>query len=301
MGRAELARRLAGLKLEFEAPAWSAAEWAAHLAEELPTGLELDAPIEGVLALAPHESELALAPLARALAHLERGERVLLVVPESLPVLGEIWAAALEGVGGWSRLQDDGFGILRALVAEPRIGALEASGPPARVVELAALGAQRVRTLRNTSLVVRAADDPQQAARRAAQLAFGRVGALSGQRAGALGRVVCHECVFSRFQAALLAILEQPGDFARPVPLFERATREHLDAARTLGLDEGATLVLQRRSDGACVFTNVDERLRLATLARCAGLLTLVRATSDEQADEFARRLDTDEHAEDLA
>jgi hypothetical protein len=112
---------------------------------------------------------------------------------------------------------------------------------------------------------------------------------------------VCHERSFSRFSAALLAELERTGDFERPVPLLERATRLHLGHARTLGLDEGATPVLVRRESAASVFTNVDERMRLAALARCAPLLVLLRATSDEDAEAIAARLDGDARAEDLA
>lgn len=282
-------------------PGWNAAEWAEHLREGLPRIAPLSPPVPGVVLLAPHASELALAPLARALAFLERGERVRLVVPESIPALGEVWSAELAGRDGWQCIQDDGLGVLRAALAQPDVGVFEASGPPARVAELARLyGRGTFTTLRNTSLVVCRADDAEELARVAARRAFGRVEALSGQRAGALGRVVCHEHRFSRFSAALLAELERMEAFAQPVPLLERATRAHVSAARSLGLDEGATLVLSRKDPPACVFTNVDERLRLATLARCAGLLVLLRAASDEEGAALAARLDSDARAEDL-
>jgi len=281
-------------------PGWTAEEWAEHLREEPPPSPELPPPVDGIVLFAPHASELALDPLARARAHLERGERVRLVVPEAIPALGEVWKSALEDLSGWDCVQDDGLGVLRAALADPGVRAFEASGPPARVTALAAIGPGRFRTLRNTSLVVGREGDAEELARSAAGRAFGRVTALSGQRAGALGRVVCHERNFSRFSAALLAELERMPDFAEPVPLLERATRAHLSAARTLGLDEGATLLVHQRRNGACVFTNVDERLSLATLARCAGLLVLLRATSDEEAAALAARLDGDARAVDL-
>lgn len=282
-------------------PGWSGEEWAEHLREELPVPAPLPPPTAGVVLLAPHASELALAPLARALAYLERGEHVRLVVPEALPALGEVWSSALAGSSGWECIQDDGFGVLRAALADPGVGTFESSGPPARVAELARLfGRGTFTTLRNTSLVVRRADDAEELAHAAARRAFGRVAALSGQRAGALGRVVCHERSFSRFSTALLAEVERMPDFAQPVPLLERATRAHVSAARSLGLDEGATLVLSRKDPPACVFTNVDERLRLATLARCAGLLVLLRAASDEEGAALAVTLDGDARAEDL-
>ncbi len=281
-------------------PGWTAEEWAEHLREPNPPAPILPPPVDGLVLCAPHASELALEPLARVRAHLERGERVRLVVPEALTALGEVWKAALAGLSGWECVQDDGLGVLRAALADPAVRAFEASGPPARVAALAGIGAGSFRTLRNTSLVVARADDAEELARIAARRAFGRVEALSGQRAGALGRIVCHERSFSRFSTALLAELERMPDFAAPVPLLERATRTHLSAARTLGLDEGATLLVHQRETGACVFTNVDERLQLATLARCAGLLVLLRAASDEQGAALAARLDSDARAEDL-
>jgi len=313
IARAELAQRLRGLARPAGAPGWSAAEWAEHLCEELPRAPELPAAVEGVVCVAPHASELALEPLVRVLAHLERGERVLLVAPKELAELGEVWKAVLAGVPGWACVEDDGLGVLRAVLANREVRGFEASGPPARIPELAELAhgcegrvALDFRTLRNTSLLVRRADDAEECARLAARRAFGRVASLTGQRAGALGRVVCHERSFSRFSAALLAELERTGDierqtdFERPVPLLERETRAHLAAARALGLDEGATLVLAGREPPACVFTNVDERLQLATLARCAPLLVLLRTTSDEEGAALAARLDGDARAEDL-
>jgi acyl-CoA reductase-like NAD-dependent aldehyde dehydrogenase len=273
----------------------------------LPVAPQLAAPVEGVVCVAPHASELVLEPLVRVLAHLERGERVLLVAPKELAELGEVWRGALAGIPGWACVEDDGLGVLRALLANQEVRGFEASGPPARVAELAELvhGTEgrvvlELRTLRNTSLLVRRGDDAQECARVAARRAFGRVASLSGQRAGALGRVVCHERQFSRFSAALLAELERTGDFERPVPPLERETRAHLAAARALGLDEGATLVLAGREPPACLFTNVDERLQLATLARCAPLLVLLRTTSDEEGAALAARLDGDARAEDL-
>ncbi len=281
-------------------PGWSAAEWVEHLREPWPIAPALPPPVDGIVVCAPHASELALAPLARVLAHLERGERVRLVVPEAIPALGEVWKAALQGRTGWDCVQDDGLGVLRAALADPGVRAFEASGPPARVAALANIGAGSFRTLRNTSLLVRRADDAEELARSAARGAFGRVAALSGQRAGALGRIVCHERSFSRFSAALLAELEGLPDFGQPVPLLERATRNHLAHARSLGLDEGATLLVHQRENGACVFTNVDGRLQLATLARCAGLLVLLRAESDEEGAALAALFDGDARAEDL-
>lgn len=261
----------------------------------------------GLVVLAPHASELALAPAARAAAHLARGERVLLLAPAALPALGEAWSAwAVATSAALAVVPDDELGLLREALGAPQLVRFEASGPPARIEVLQEWCAAAPRTvsvelrvLRNTSLVVRAGDDPEAAAREAAQRAFGRVRALSGQRAGALGRVVCHERVLSRFTAALLSAIEAlPGP---PLALLERATREHLAAARALGLDEGATPLLSEPDLTRLVFTNVDARLELARLARCAPLLCLVRAGDDEEGRALAQRLDDDARCADLA
>jgi hypothetical protein len=304
----QIEEALRALALPAGAPGWSPEEWAEHLAEPLPDAPPLPARVEGVVLCAPHPSELALAPLARVRAYLERGERVLLAIPPEIPALGEVWTAGLAGASGWTLMEDDRLGALRGALARSEVRAFDASGPPARVAELAELargceGRVQVglRELRNTSLCVRRADDAEELARSAANMAFGRVAALSGQRAGALGRVVCHERSFSRFSGALLAELERGEAFARPVPLLEKATRAHVSAAWTLGLDEGATPVLVSGEGMACVFTNVDERMRLASLARCAPLLVLLRAGSDEEAAVLAAQLDGDSRALDLA
>ncbi len=290
------------------APGWSADEWREHLGEPWPAVELADASTGGVVLCVPHASELVLAPLARAGAHLARGERVLLVVPGNLPALAHL-AAAWAGAEcrALAVVVDDGLGCLREALGARAIGRVEASGPPARVQALAELCAsacaaeveRELRVLRNTSLVVGREDDPEAAAREAVQRAFGRVRALGGQREGALGRVVCHERSFSRFTSALLAQLEGAGEVA--LALLEPETREHLEAAWALGLDEGATPLVSHEDHTRMVFTNVDPRLQLAALARCAPLLCLVRASGDAEARETARRLDDDARSEDLA
>jgi len=168
--------------------------------------------------------------------------------------------------------------------------------------------------------------DAPAAAREVVARAFGRSATLSGQLPGSIGRVVCHERVFSRFSAELLALLDRDADVARPLVALEPATIEHARRGRELGLDEGATLVFSptktRASDDPAgpdagiglsrarmaeailwptVFTNVEEHMRVAWLGRPAPVLCLMRVASDERGAATARELDQDPLAEDLS
>jgi acyl-CoA reductase-like NAD-dependent aldehyde dehydrogenase len=98
----------------------------------------------------------------------------------------------------------------------------------------------------NASYLVARDADPALAAREVVERAFGRVWALSGQRPGSIGRVLCHERSFSRFSAELLLEIERHPDASRPLAAREAATLDHLRRAHELGLDEGATLVYSR-------------------------------------------------------
>ncbi len=184
--------------------------------------------------------------------------------------------------------------------------------------------------LRNRTAAFRTGEDPLARAAAIADEAFGRSTSLSGQLPGQVARVVCPERSFSVFTEALLARLRQSPDVARPVALVERESEDHIRRVRVLGLDEGATLIFDGEdfaskpvADAAppsasaaaaaspelapdailspTVFTNVEERMRLALLGRPAPLLCLLRVESDEAAEALRRRLDRDVPAEDLA
>ncbi len=128
--------------------------------------------------------------------------------------------------------------------------------------------------------------DPAEAAHEIVQRAYGPT-ALGGFAAGALCRVRIPALLFSRVTEALLARLDEveedpcfdpPGwilDAVEPSGVMTRAKR--------LGLDEGATLIFERRAareDGkpyGMVFTNGEPRMRTSEGARVFGVLLLMR------------------------
>ena len=257
-------------------------------------------------------------------------------------MIAESIASALERAGlpggVLSVLHDDGEDTLRSAIGGARATFFRASGYPLRVkrVERLAFGgdgsgsdfgaglrhppalAVELAIVRVRSQVVRSTEDPAARAAEIARAAFGRSETFSGQLDGQCARAVCAERSFSRFTEALLAELRRSPDVARPVPLVERESEEHLRRVRVLGLDENATLIFdgESRPGGAVpaspakagdailaptVFTNVEERMRLAWLGRPIPLLCLLRVPTDDQAQSLAARLDRDVPAEDLA
>ncbi len=157
---------------------------------------------------------------------------------------------------------------------------------------------------RNASAVVLAGDDPAERARAVAAAAFDPVAALSGQRAGHVGRVFCHERRLSAFTEALLERLGtlSAAGTCRPFAGDLGATCEGLVH---LGLDEGATLVLggpdgsagfrvalRKGTVVASVFTNVEPNMALARASRPAPVLSLVRLASDAEAQAAAEHAD---------
>lgn len=187
--------------------------------------------------------------------------------------------------------------------------------------------------LRSRSLGLRSGEDFAARAEEIARSAFGRSATLSGQLPGQVARVVCPERSFSRFTETLLALLRSSTDVLRPIPLVERASVDLLRRVRFLGLDENATLIfdggdaLASRAASApappaaearaaearspaitedailspTVFTNVEERMRIASFGRPIPVLCLLRAGTDEEARALAGRLDRDVPPEDLS
>ena len=152
-----------------------------------------------------------------------------------------------------------------------------------------------------TTLIVGRGDDPVQAARSICETSFGPERSLSGQRAGVVGRVLCHERHLSVLTATLLEGLEE---LAAPCPLFDSGLAAYVEGQSRLGLDEGATLI--RGAFGApagsrrdareailapSVFTNVEPRMALARAVRPAPILCLLRVAADMEATELARTL----------
>ena len=188
----------------------------------------------------------------------------------------------------------DSAGSLRQGSAGPTFGAGVLGG-----AEVSSTRLER-RPLRNGVALVLEGDDPRREARRVAEAAFGPSGALSGQAAGQVGQVLCHERSFSSFSRELLERVEELS--AKPAcPLFTRGLRAHVAELRRLGLDEGATLLMDGQEGptgfrGASkrailtpsVFTNVEPSMGLAKATRPAPVLALLRTTSDTEARALA-------------
>ncbi|MFT7667524.1 MAG: acyl-CoA reductase-like NAD-dependent aldehyde dehydrogenase [Planctomycetota bacterium] len=157
----------------------------------------------------------------------------------------------------------------------------------------------------NATFVVFEHDDPVQAAGEAYEGAFGAQRAFSGQRAGQIGRVICHERLLSEFTAALLACIAETGEES-VCRVFSSDLARYCSDLCQLGLDEGATLICGgaedrqgfRGSGQECtmapsVFTNAEPTMGLVRASRPAPMLSLMRAASDTEAcavrDRFPR------------
>jgi acyl-CoA reductase-like NAD-dependent aldehyde dehydrogenase len=171
------------------------------------------------------------------------------------------------------------------------------------------------------SAVVSSDADLAGSALEVAAAAFGRARSLSGQLPGQVARVIVPERSFSRFTEELLAVLRGSAEYDEPVPFVDREAEEVFHRARVLGLDEGATLIfegqraeitaaaLEAGAESAAVsreeeddailapsvFTNVEERMRLAALDRPSSILCLLRAGDEARARVLAQRLDGEE------
>jgi alpha-ketoglutaric semialdehyde dehydrogenase len=185
-----------------------------------------------------------------------------------------------------------------------------------------------LRVLRLRSSVVGAGEDLPRRAAEIAQGAFGRSRTLSGQLPGQIGRAIVDQRALSRFTEELLSVLRKSEDLARPVPFVDSETEQEFRRACVLGLDEGAALIFDGAPSepagadnegdaagaspgagpgasslgspaapddailGPSVFTNVEERMRLASLQRPTSLLCLFRVGSGVEAAALAERLD---------
>ncbi len=284
--------------------AWSEPATAPHVHEDA-----------AVVLLVSHWSELHVSFRRRLARLLVAGHAVVVLAPARVPMIAERFARELAGAGLpsgalevlfmegqeilWQALERGGFDRLAAAghreleqVLAQRLG----SGAPTRaaftgfgagVVEPAAGVRLAFELLGRSDFHVHADDDPLERAGAAAALALGRSEALSGQLPGQVGRISCHPRRFSAFTAALLAILENSPAFADPLPPFDPDLSRELERVRELGLDEGATLIVEggpaSREDRGwgrlfpLVFTNVEPGMRLARLERPMPVLLLQR------------------------
>ena len=280
----------------------------------------------GVVVARAAASGLGAALVQVTFPSLLAGSGVLLFSDADAPELAVGLCELFEDVGlpkgVVSLVHDDASTSLRAALASGAVSRLALAEPAERIasaeraLERACTGASsggfgsglreqerpqlEATVLRQRQHVVHLEDSLEAAAATVAEGAFGR-GVLTGQAAGAIGRVLCHERLFSRFTEALLARVDDLALRCRP---FDRGLPQHLSERLRLGLDEGATLIRggsrepagsQRRSRdailGPSVFTNVEPRMALSRADRPAPVLCLLRLGSDDEALSLARRL----------
>ena len=304
-------------------------ELAARHAEELfrlREGLELlaegvDCPGAGVFQA--HWSDFAGGLAARLAARLVAGATAVVVADPALPhaplALARAAREAELPAGVVNVLFDDVGAALREALGFPGLAWARLRGPWRALKRLrqhtGPFPAQwRVWPVTNATHRIAEDADPAAEAALVLEKAIARSSTLSGQLPGQVGRVVCHQRLFSRFSEELLRSLEAAPDARRPVPAIDGDLPEHVRRAWALGLDEGATPIFGGEPPGRpaapagepdgepggrapravppVVFTNVEPGQRLARLGRPAPVLTLIRAASDEAARELARKLD---------
>lgn len=245
------------------------------------------------------------------------GRTVLLLSDPELPHLAASFCDLLHEIdlprGVVSLLHDDRSEVLRAAVGTGGVASIHYEGNPSRleVVERILAGGVSLQPVpglpapfgagvielpppevhlgspRNSGYLVRRDDDPALAAERVCRGAFSAVEALSGQRAGQIGKVLCHIRHFSAFTEALLEEVDALGE--EGCALFDRELPAHVEELGRLGLDEGATMIRGELGKGArrsrrkgrapvpMIFTNVEEGMELARATRPAPVLSLVR------------------------
>jgi acyl-CoA reductase-like NAD-dependent aldehyde dehydrogenase len=267
-----------------------------------------------------HWSDFVGGLASRLAVRLVAGHTAVVLGSPRLPCAAQALAEAVRAIelppGVVSVLHDDKGEALRGALEHPelvwaRLRATDAA--------LTALGGRlgglspdwSVWPLRSAVRGIPLEADPAQEAASVVLEGFGRSSTLSGQLPGQVGRVVCHQRLFSRFSEELLQCLEAAPDAQRPVPDIDGDLPEHVRRAWALGLDEGATPIfggepLSRpaaspdsikgsrppRVVPPVVFTNVEPGPGLATLGRPAPVLSLIRGASDEAVKELVAQLE---------
>jgi acyl-CoA reductase-like NAD-dependent aldehyde dehydrogenase len=287
-------------------------------------------PTSGV-ALVRVDARTAVSGLVEELfVPLSGGLPTLLLSDPAMPFLADELCVALDEAGlpsgVLSVLHDDGATILRAAAARPEVKRVIVRGtaqliqtareafdrrPPVPGADDASFGAGvpgrgayrfRGRPLCDRTFVVRSGSDPDGAAEEVVRRGFGPLETWSGQLDGSVGRVLCHERIFSRFSEALLGTLEELATEGRGLAALDPAIWDEIGARVSLGLDEGATLILgeptgsrRPRRDAILtpsVFTNAEPRMRLLRPGLPASVLVLMRCKDDAQAATLADELD---------
>ncbi len=292
-----------------------------------PEPAEASGPGVALVRAAPTALLSGLLPLVSSA--LERGWCVLLMADPALPWLAEAVASAWQRGGGGADtlalLHDDGAttarsalgsGRLRGVLArdhsrrleelEAAMSSSEAAGFGEGVVEAKSPRARfEGASLRDSTAVVTSDLDPEEEAAAICDAAFGAALALSGEREGSVGRVVCHEAFFSVFTRVLLERLDAlegvEGGLNAPLQAGFGAWSEEIAQA---AVGEGATCLRGGPSDSIergrrgkilrSVFTNVEPKSRLSRASRPAPALALMRASSDAEVHKMALACDAD-------
>lgn len=287
-------------------------------------------PAQGV-ALVRVDARAAVSGLVEDLfAALARGLPTILLSDPAMPFLADQVGLALDEAGlpkgALSVLHDDGLTVMRAAIARPEVHRVFVRGtpqliqsaraafdqrPPNSSAHDSAFGAGvpgtgssrfRGRVLGDRTFVVRSGSDPDGAAEEVVRRGFGAIETWSGQAEGSVGRVLCHERIFSRFSDALLGTLDELATEGKALAAIDTALWEEIGERVSLGLDEGATLILgdpagsRRPKPDAIltpsVFTNAEPRMRLLRPGMPACVLVLMRCKDDAQAAALADELD---------
>jgi acyl-CoA reductase-like NAD-dependent aldehyde dehydrogenase len=277
----------------------------------------------GPMIFACEWSEMWSQPARTLVAALLAGRTVVLLSDARAPMLADSFAAALRGLpaGCVNVLHDDGLTLLRAAASDARVGSIHVPSTSAAAGELEArvgtlptvvvergfgAGIERVvaptvavRRVANASFVVRADVDLEDQARELVARSFSRAWALSGARPGRAGRAICPVRVFSRFSEHVLDVLATDRDTKHPLGIVRALLTAEVERVSRLGHDEGATAVFTGATESELgfplVFTNVEERMRLAQIERPVPVLCLMRARDDAHARDVAARLDAHE------
>lgn len=252
-------------------------------------------PAGGVSVLAPHWSELLSGTWSAVVRELLAGRRVLLLADERLPACADVVVRALleEGLppGRLALLHGLAADQLGRALALPDVRALVASGSAERLLQLRRAAAPRadlelrLEALQGAARAIDAQEDLEQAAREIVERSCGRAATLSGQLGGQVARVHCPERRLSAFTGALLAALEASLDVARPLRFVSGEEAAAAQRLRSLGLDEGATLIFGPALRDAerpgrahpVLFTNVEPFMDCARPQAPAPVLCLLR------------------------
>ena len=248
-----------------------------------------------------HWSDLVGGLAAGVCARLLDGAGVCVVSDPHLPEAAQALAGALAevlGPGPWSIVHTDLAGPLAAATRWDSLAWIRWRAPSEVLRAARAERGTRPATWEllpvvNASYVIPEAADPAAEAALVVRQALGRSSTLSGQFPGQVGRIYCHQRLFSRFSLQLLHLLEDAPD--QPVPLVEDDLFEHVRRAWTIGLDEGATPIFggppvrcTPLTLAPLVFTNVDVAGGLVDLERPAPILGLCRVASDAEGRRLA-------------